>query len=273
MASEFKTMMAALERGQVRDAQLLSAADLASAFDARLIGVMACDHPPSLYFEAGSLDYDPIEEERKRLQAELVEEEKRFRMALSGSKAPHDWRSAVDWPTDFLRTESRAADLVIAFPRARGTEGDIEIGALIVSAGRPVLLLHERGLKLPAKVLVAWKETRESRRAVRDALPFLKRAASVHVLEIVEGEGSVKAARRNVADVVAWLATHDVPAIAETTPSSDNVADQIDAAARDMRADLIVAGGYGHSRLGEWIFGGMTRHLIMQRGCSVLLSH
>jgi len=122
-------------------------------------------------------------------------------------------------------------------------------------------------------VVVGWKDTREARRAIQDALPFLHEAKRVTVIEICEN-GQKEAARRRVDDVVHYLARHRVKA--ETRVEVQLLgsgADQIIEFAEDEGADLLVTGAFGHSRLNEWIFGGMTRDLLTSSPICCLMSH
>jgi nucleotide-binding universal stress UspA family protein len=122
-------------------------------------------------------------------------------------------------------------------------------------------------------VVVAWKDTRECRRAVRDALPFLQQANEVLLLEI--GDDDTKSrAKSELADVANYLARHHV-LVAEKVfrAARGPVVTELLQFVRDERADLIVAGAYGHSRLGEWIFGGVTHELLGTSQVCCLLSH
>ena len=124
------------------------------------------------------------------------------------------------------------------------------------------------------RVAVAWKDSREARRAVSDALPFLQRADTVLLVEVCDKEDTASVERR-LADVAAWLLRHGVKATASVTAATPNSVDaeQFLGLAERHKADLIVAGGYGHSRLGEWVFGGFTRALLAQSARAVLFSH
>jgi nucleotide-binding universal stress UspA family protein len=117
--------------------------------------------------------------------------------------------------------------------------------------------------------LVAWKSTREARRAVFDAMPFLKRAEAVNLVEVREsGEAN------SLQDVAAHLAAHGVKFKAEAVDrDSTGIEDQLIALARRTQSDLIVAGGYGHTRIRELVFGGVTRSLISSCPLPSLLSH
>jgi nucleotide-binding universal stress UspA family protein len=121
--------------------------------------------------------------------------------------------------------------------------------------------------------MVAWKDSREARRALFDAIPVLASAKAVNVVEAFEWEEERAAAVARVNDVAAWLALHGVKAAGSAVFSKDDAVADLATAADDLKAGLIVAGSYGHSRLGEWIFGGVTRFLLSQSKRTVLLSH
>jgi nucleotide-binding universal stress UspA family protein len=110
------------------------------------------------------------------------------------------------------------------------------------------------------KTMIGWKNTREARRAVADALPFLKQAKEVHAITISEGDADTE--RQSLADLVAWLSAHGVKADSELIENQDGFIDVLESTARARQADLLVTGGYGHSRMREWLFGGMTRDLL-----------
>ena len=121
--------------------------------------------------------------------------------------------------------------------------------------------------------MIAWKDTRECRRAVRDALPLLQRAGQVLIAQIGE-DGSEPAAKRALSDVTEYLVCHRVIVAAEIRQRSKGPAGTLLLQlAKDEGADLIVAGGYGHSRMGEWIFGGVTHALLAASPVCCLLSH
>jgi nucleotide-binding universal stress UspA family protein len=131
----------------------------------------------------------------------------------------------------------------------------------------------EGGRLLAEKVVVAWKDSREARRARSDALPFLVKAQQV-VIAALTGSDGQEAATFEVEEVARGLSRHGVNAVGrvETAPDS-GVASALDDIASAVGADLIVCGGYGHSRLNEWVFGGVTRDLLRAPRRFVLLSH
>jgi nucleotide-binding universal stress UspA family protein len=179
-------------------------------------------------------------------------------------------------PTEYVACEARAADLVITGSNRDGILLDpmrqVDPSALVMQVGRPVFVVPPEAeyLKL-SNMLVAWKDTREARRAVSDALPLLHRAKYVEVVEVVEGDADRSAAEARVNDVAAWLGRHAVTARGRTIHATRE-SERLDALWEEG-ADLVVAGAYGHTRLQEWVFGGVTRNLLTRsRRCS-LLSH
>ena len=171
---------------------------------------------------------------------------------------------------------ARAADLIVtARPSPHGNlmHGP-DVANLVMQAGRPVLVVPADAATFSAdRVLVAWKDTRESRRAVSDALPLLTKAKEVHVVAIPEPEGNAAATLAGADDVVNWLARHGVQCRSRRA-SGLRRRWQVDRdAADEIGADIIVAGAFGHSRFMEWLLGGVTRHLLHSAKACVLFSH
>jgi nucleotide-binding universal stress UspA family protein len=120
-------------------------------------------------------------------------------------------------------------------------------------------------------VLIAWKDTPEARRAIVDAMPILRQAKDVAVVEIIEEEPDRLAALSGIRDIVVWLSRHGVVASEHVPAEKGNAAEQIQRITSELGAGLIVAGAYGHSRLREWAFGGVTRRLLNPSDrCSLL---
>ncbi len=115
-------------------------------------------------------------------------------------------------------------------------------------------------------------EMRGAEAEFRDALPLLRLATQVSIVEIAADE-DVAAARQRLTEISRWLARHDIAVEMVAARSSDDDAAQLRSIAQDAGAGLIVAGAYGHSRLREWAFGGVTRSLLQQGECCALLSH
>jgi nucleotide-binding universal stress UspA family protein len=274
-AMPFATMMVHVDVERDCEQRVQLALALADRFQAALIGLAGLALRPA--FTAGGvvIYHEPTEDECRTVSARLDDMGRRFR-----AKGQHlkqvEWRTALEVPYELVSREARAADLVIL--GARHTGGNVhdlaDPGAILLRAGRPVLVVPDTvGPLQLRRVVIAWKDTRECRRAVRDALPFLRQAKEVLIVGISEGE-SESNAKRNLSDAAAYLLRHGVVMAREVWRQARGpVATELLRLVRDDGADLIVAGGYGHSRLGEWIFGGVTHELLTSSPICCMLSH
>jgi len=208
--------------------------------------------------------------------AVLQRAETSFR-AAAGEEGPKlEWRSAIDLPDTFLVSEARSADLVIVgrAPSPMDICRYLDPGAAVLRMGRPMLVVPPGIDRLMAeRVLIGWKDSREARRALQDALPVLREAKSVAVVEVCD-EGMEAFAQRHVEDVAHYLRRHRI-SVGSTMAGAakQGIADHLIDLARVEGADLIVTGAYGHSRLGEWIFGGVTRELLASSPVCCLMSN
>ncbi|QEL27192.1 universal stress protein (plasmid) [Bosea sp. F3-2] len=249
------------------------AASLASRFGSLLIGI-AAEEATLPYLEDGLATARPIlvENARNAAMEDLAQAETNFRRGV-GHLPDIEWRSNIQRPTEFIANQARAADLIIVARSSSGASHrmiTIDAGDAVMELGRPVLIVPQNGRSILARrVIVAWKDTREARRAVLDALPFLQRAESVTVLSVGDD-----ARDQSGEDVCAHLARHGItsrPMI--RTSLSGSYADTIVDAALEDGSDLIVSGAYGHNRLREWIFGGVTGDLLADSPIPCLMSH
>lgn len=267
----YASLMVLYDLDDENNAQLNFAADLAERFQARLIGIAAQAETVPLYFAEGYAAANVEEQERSNIEKRLQRAEQHFRDALKGRTAKIDWRSGIDTPVSFIANECRAADLVILGNAGNGAL--LDPGDLVMRAGRPLLIVpNEVDLLKTDRILIAWKDTREARRAVLDALPLLRLCQKAIVAEIDEDHDPA-AADRHVSDVVGWLACHGVNAAGWSEPLLTDAAAQIDALAQEEVTDLVVAGAYGRGKLSEWIFGGVTRGLLRQTSRCHFLAH
>ena len=274
----YKNIMVNLDAFRDCTRQLDIAAHLADAFHAHVIGVSACQALQSVY-QAGALYGDVIDLDIADVKQRMQATEEQFRSTFARRSLSIEWRSPVsmDSPFRFVLRQACRADLLITGSIGGDSFLDKNRSAhatdLIMHGGRPVLFVPEHAPSLQAKtILIAWKDTREARRAVTDALPFLQAATRVVVAAIVEN-GRHDTVAESVSDVAAWLITHNVTAKPVVEPVHEGVSQQIAAIARNECADLIVAGAYGHSRFQEWVLGGVTRHLLRDAESCGLMSH
>ena len=146
---------------------------------------------------------------------------------------------------------------------------------VLMRAGTPALVVPFVGDfdDVGGCVVIAWNATRESARAVHDAMPLLRHAREVHLMCFERTSDLQHVSRLQLNDARRWLALHGVDARLHQEPVSGDVGEALLARASDLGAKLIVMGGYGHSRLAELLLGGVTRRLLTRMTAPVLLSH
>ena len=256
------------------DRRIRIAAELASRFDAVLIGVAGW--VPGR--ERGGWFADELERDDERLDRILVELDRlaeRFRAVAHRTVHKMEWRGSFHFPREVIAAEARAADLVVIGSHAVAEDAyhAFDPGMVLLSAGRPVLVIPDGlGEDHPGeRVLIAWKDTREARHAVQSALPYLKAATHITLVEVAE-DILEPAAKQHLDDVEKYLLRHDIAVDTKSVLRLHGaIANQLLDEAKKQAADLIVAGAYGHTRLGEWVFGGATRGLLRNSDICCLL--
>ena len=282
-----KDILVHLDTTEQTPARLALAARLAAQHGAHLTGVHIIDIPPASFFYGAAIPFLPaapdeiVERMREDAQAAAVPVETAFRESVRRDGIEGEWRLAEGQGPATLALHARYADVaVVGQPNPKGvqdgSDGSIPITA-VLGSGRPVLTVPYAGTfpVVGKRVLVAWNASREAARAVADALPLLQAAEHVTILAInpkrgIGGQGGGVPA----ADIALHLARHGVQAEAAHTVAKDiSDGEALLSYAADISADLIVAGAYGHSRVRETVFGGVTRTLLAEMTVPVLLSH
>jgi len=265
--------MVHLELEHPNDARLRIAGDLAEQFDVKVIGIAASDPQPA-HYAGGAFAQSLVAQLRSEIEAQLEQTEELFRSAMKRRARDIEWRSAMTRPTEYVTHEARAADLIITGVNRDGDLLDplrrLDPSDFVMQVGRPIFVVPPEAEYLKLKsALVAWKDTREARRAVADALPLLHKVKEVAVVEVIDAEAGRKSAHERVDDVASWLSRHDITAFGRVVCAKGEE-DQIDKV-WEHGADFLVAGAYGHTRMREWVFGGFTRTLLTRsRHCSLL---
>src|SRR5262249_11719956 len=261
------------------DARVRLAAQLADRFASTLIGISACVLPPYPAEGAYFVTREFVEQEHQDILAALQRTEASFRAAAGekGSKLEWlEWRSAIDLPETFVVSQARSADLLVAgrAPSPMDICRCLDLGAAVLRVGRPMLVVPPGIDTLKAeRILIGWKDSREARRALQDSLPLLHEAKSVAIVEVCD-DGMEALARTHVEDVARYLTRHRISVgSAAAAVAKHGIASHMTDLARVEGADLIVTGAYGHSRLGEWIFGGVTRELLASSPVCCLMSN
>jgi len=271
-----RTFMVYVTAGEISDRRVRVASELAARFDAKLIGISARTFPSDT-FAHGPISTDTLNYETQKIASEFKDREAHFRRLAGNAVARLEWRCEQEFPIQGVVREMRAADvLVIGTDREiKRPQQPLDPVTALLRAGRPVLLLPDHVTQLPlARIVVAWKDTREARRVVLDALFFLQNAKSVTLAGIGEDNRAEADIRKQLGDVATYLAEHGIAAeqlIVERPKKG--AGEEIVRLAKEKDADLIVAGAYGRSQVGEWIFGGVTETLITRSPIACFLSH
>lgn len=273
----YSTVMVHVDLNESNDARLQIAGSLAARFDAALIGVTAAEPTPADYVEGVFVDARAARD-RKALEERMADAERRFRSVAERNANEVDWRCALTRPTDFVAQQARAADLLVIGSLPQGADFDrsrsLDPGDLVMKAGRPIFMVPPDVAWLRTKhMLVGWKDSREARRAIWDALPLLGLAQEVNVVAIPEGAAVPADLRKQVEDVVAWLGRHHIVGFGMVPEPVGPASDQLALMASETGADILIAGAYSHARMAEQVFGGVTQSILTRTNCCALLAH
>ncbi|MGU3467252.1 universal stress protein [Methylobacterium sp. C33D] len=266
-------IMVSLDASSSTTARVRLACNLARRFDARLTGVAAQNPLPiSIYGKGSYLDNQIIETAAAGARDELSRQEAVFREMTSGYGKAR-LRVYEREPLECVVSECARCDLLVARGLDDGDPGDIvqalSPAEIILRAGRPVLVTPLDLDDLPLKcAVIAWKDTREARRAVADALPLLREAERVLLLTVASAK-----AETNAGAAEAYLKSHDVRCERVELSETTNVVEAVIRLVRDEAADLVVAGAYGHSKMRELVFGSLTHELLTTLRTPCLYSH
>ena len=187
-------------------------------------------------------------------------------------------RALTDLPGEAAATVSASARLydltIVLQPKSdRDTFDNTMPQEILFQSGGPVLFVPytHKGPIEPRRIGIAWDGSRLAARAVRDAAPFLARAHAITIISINEAEAPAEA---SAATLAAHLARHGLTAqIERSSADHADIQPTILSIAADAGLDLIVMGGYGHSRLQERILGGVTRGMLQSMTVPTLMSH
>jgi nucleotide-binding universal stress UspA family protein len=254
------------------------AASLAAKHDARLIGLFTegTTYVPPMA-DLAQLPAAYFEEQEEAMREESDATREIFTEICAKSGVSNEWRSIQGLAFDVLLTSARYADLIILGQRPPGSYpllGDYP-GGLVLSAGRPVLIIPDVGRHdvIGSKVMIGWDGGAPATRAVHDAIPLMRDADLVDVIAI-NPDTTGHHGQEPGADIGRHLAGHGLNVEAESmTVNNIGVADMLLSRAADKSIDLFVMGAYGHARWREMVLGGVTAHMLENMTMPVLMSH
>jgi nucleotide-binding universal stress UspA family protein len=256
----YKDILVYLDATKDTTNRLRLAVELAKTHDARLIGVDASDES-ALTGAVGDRALDV----RPAFEAAVKD------AGLAGHYIGADAEPALR--SDF----DRCVDLIVASRLegdARKLVREEASDRVLIEAGGPILVLPQDWIYGPLgkNVVIAWNASREAARAIHDAMPLLEKANKVTIFSFSQRAHAFKASAERLADHLArhgvtarksdWTDTGDVSALEALFASLDT-----------QDADLIVAGAFSHSRLFEYLFGGVSHDLLRQPTAPVFMSH
>lgn len=255
------------------------AVSMASTLEAHIAGIAFVYDPFDLVSHLGYIATDVVEEQWRDYKAEAQAALDRFSQLASRagvSAEPMMLRASFAGVGDRFGAIARRFDFAVvdqANPGSNTTEAAIIEGALFDS-GRPVIIVpyvHRAPLKLD-HVMICWDGSRPAARAIADSMPLLKRAGRIEVVIVANERG--KQDEVEGADIGRHLARHGLNvSVQRISHDRIDIADALLSYAADSSADLIVMGGYGHSRLREFVLGGVTQSALHSMTAPVLMSH
>lgn len=274
-------MLVHVDDGERAVVRLGAAARLARSFEAELIGaysVPTASFTPSV----SAMLPDRIVAQRMQEMGEAqAAAEALFRAAATRARvAAVEWRAPAGDAIPAIVEHARCTDLVIIGQRdpddAQNDFSSDVANAIVLQSGRPVLSIPFAGAPtaIGKTVLVTWNGSRESARAVADAMPMLARAEKVFVLSIAARNDEAVAESHADHRLLAWLRYHGIAAVPRHYRMPDvDAGELILSQTADLEADLLVMGAYSHSRLQEMVLGGVTRLVLDTMTVPVLMSH
>lgn len=275
-----RNILVHIDNSEACAARISASIELAQSHRAHLTGLYTLPFPNAMVMDmagapgaTGIAQAEVIKTEEDVARSRADEAELKFKQATADSGG--DWRCQQGEPAEVLATNGRCYDLVVI---GQANTDDLEapasgfVDSVIVDAGRPVLIIPYIGIAsiIGQRVLIAWDGSRESARAMNDALALIEGAQSVEIVTL-----DADPEKREMADNARLqLVRHGIDADLLELPSGDLEIEQaLLAMCSDHSIDLMVMGAYGHSRLREMILGGATRDVLKEMTVPVLMSH
>ena len=255
------------------------AISVADAFEAHVLGVAFVYDPVIPGSVMGGIPPEFIESQRRESEKQVQQAIARFEQVAKRVGVAYETRTlnaSIAGAADRLGHLARRFDLAIVGQpeRERAAAAEVVDEGVLFDSGRPVIFvpyIQKSGLKLD-RVMLCWDGSRAATRAINDAMPFLEKAKQVELVIVSSKAG--KANELTGADMGQHLARHGLKVEVKRITSPDiDVTSTILSYAADSSADMIVMGGYGHSRLREFILGGVTRGLLETMTVPTLMSH
>lgn len=254
------------------------AVSVAETFEAHALGVAFAYDPVIPGSVMGGIPPEFLETQRAEADTKAGAAIARFEQAASRAGISYETRllnTSISGAASELGRIARRFDMaVLGQPRENATSDEVVDEGVLFESGRPVIFvpyIQKAALKLD-RVMVCWDGSRIAARAVADSMPLLHKAKAVEV--VIVGDKPSRADEVPGADLGEHLARHGLNVeIKRLTSAGIDVASTLLSYAADASTDMMVMGGYGHSRLREFVLGGVTRGLLESMTVPVLMSH
>jgi nucleotide-binding universal stress UspA family protein len=273
-----KDIVVALSMAGTRDFAADYALSVAGAFNAHVTGIAFAYEPVIPGNVMGGVPASLIESSRAESRGAAKAAAERFEKAqIAGvSLETRIVDATLMAAADLFGRIARRFDVSVVPQAEPGRSGgqDLIIEAALFQSGRPVIVVPyiHRGAFSVDRVLVGWDGSRTAARAIGDAMPLLARAKAVEI--VIVATDRAKSDEITGAAIARHLARHGLAVDVKRIVASDtDVTNTILSHAADSSTDFIVMGGYGHSRLREWVLGGATRGILQSMTVPVLMSH
>jgi len=253
---------------------------MARRFGARVSGLYTVPPPNVPYYMGEYIPTELIQKQMDEAQKSSVGAKDDFLRICTDAGIEHRWLSSDLAPVEALRLASRSCDIALVGqpdpnptdPAAIPYGTDVLPHELALQAGRPILAVPHTGDfgEIGRRVLVAWNGKREAARALHDAMPVLRGAEVVHLVTI----GAERKGRTPLNDVAGHMQRHGLRLeTAVITSNGAKVGVKLLEEAKARGCDMMVMGAFGHSRLREMVFGGVTETVLSNMALPILLSN
>ena len=277
-----KTILLSLAQWRSSDDARDLAIRIAQNFDGHIIGYYPIPGPAIMNLGMPGMDFNVEDPVRRLFLDRMPDIKSEFETSMKKENVPFDWRAERRMEPALhtaIAENGRESDLIVISQAEAGSRDAKDlisyIGNIVIGAGRPVLVVPPLNRELTNfdQISIGWNGSRESSRAVFDALPFLKKAKAVWITSVNPDENQTLPDQLPGSELAAALARHSVKAEVKELRNRIKVEDALTEHVVQDNVDLLVLGAYGHSRLREQIFGGVTDYVLRNMPCPVLFSN
>ena len=276
-----KTILVYVPSSKNAAATLEPVLKIAGARNAHVIGLHLTPDLPVYGEFPAEVSQEVIDRLQKAGDDAAAAAKRAFEEAFQGSAVTHEWRGLIASYViggDAIAQAGRSVDLIVCGkPSEEVADAWSDFAEIaLMRSGRPVLIVPPgaAGKSIGTRAVIAWNDTREAARAVFDSLDLIREAATVHAITCIDSEEQRAAAEANGAPLVATLDRHGIKAEFEVSYSAGGATGEaILAKLLDNGCDLLIMGGYSHSRFREMLFGGVSRDIMRNTWVPTLVSH